>query len=503
MAERIRKYKKPSSLVPGDIPKKLVNNLSNELAIPLTLIYKNCLLKTAWPRLWKNEIVIPIPKTQTPVSYNDIRPISMSPLWSKVLESIVAELTLEETKRYWNPNQHGGEKGSSTDHVIIEAWDVILRSLDKSSSNKAVVFAAIDFSKSFSRCSHMQILDSYRQVKASQWLIDMHAAFLMGRTMSVKVGTHISVPKQVTGGAVQGSVFGVLDHNVVLNNLDDEVDPTTHVAKYVDDMTLIETVPAEVETEVNVEGNRPLHIIKPKTIKQSFMKIKIKSESKGLKINEGKTQLLSVSSAYYDTQAQIEIDDDKIVSQSELKMLGFKFSKDPNVSHQLDYLFKKANKRFFILLRHKKAGLPNNRLRDVYSSIIRSCLEYSSPVYHSQLNQGHINLLERMQKRCLRAIYGYEYDYQTLLQMSGLRSLEDRRRTRFEKFTKNTLKNPKYSHWFPPNNNTRSGRHTHKYLEERSNGNRLYNSPIFAMRRFLNQTEDRLATDLTGLFNSP
>ena len=105
----------------------------------------------------------------------------------------------------------------------------------------------------------------------------MHAAFLLDRTMSVKVGTHISVPKQVTGGAVQGSVLGVLDHNVVLNSLDDEVDPTTHVTKYVDDMTLIETVPADVETEVNAEGNRPLYIIKPRAIKQSFEQIKRKS----------------------------------------------------------------------------------------------------------------------------------------------------------------------------------------------------------------------------------
>ena len=82
VAERIKKYKKPSSLVPGDIPKKLVNKLSSELAIPLTLIYNKCLLRTEWPKLWKNEVVVPIPKTQTPVTFNDIRPISMSPLWS-------------------------------------------------------------------------------------------------------------------------------------------------------------------------------------------------------------------------------------------------------------------------------------------------------------------------------------------------------------------------------------------------------------------------------------
>ena len=103
--------------------------------------------------------------------------------------------------------------------------DRILRALDKSTTNKAVVFiTAVDFSKSFSRCSHQQILNAYREVLgANNWLLKMHAAFLTGTTMSVKIGTVQSKPKIVTGGAVQGSVLGVLDHNVVLNNLDDDV----------------------------------------------------------------------------------------------------------------------------------------------------------------------------------------------------------------------------------------------------------------------------------------
>ena len=122
---------------------------------------------------------------QTPKDFNDLRPISMSPLWSKVLESIVAEVTLQETRENWNPNQHGGMKGSSTDHVLIEAWDRILRALDKSTSNKAVVFTAIDFSKSFSRCSHQEILKAYKDVGGSNWLINMHAAFLSNRSMLV------------------------------------------------------------------------------------------------------------------------------------------------------------------------------------------------------------------------------------------------------------------------------------------------------------------------------
>ena len=143
--------------------------------------------------------MIPIPKTQTPKDFNDLRPISMSPLWSKILESIVSELTLKETSKNWKSNQHGGLKGSSTDHIIIESWDRILRALDKSKENKAVIFTALDFSKSFSRCAHQEILKAYAEVGASKWCLKMHAAFLADRTMSVKLGTVMSKPRPVTG----------------------------------------------------------------------------------------------------------------------------------------------------------------------------------------------------------------------------------------------------------------------------------------------------------------
>ena len=136
-------------------------------------------------------------------------------------------------------------------------------------------------------------------------------------------------------------------------------------------------------------------------------------------------------------------------------------------------------------------------------SVIRSCLEYSSPVYHSQLNQHQKNQLEKVQKRSLRLIYGYDKTYEDLLRESGLNKLEDRRTLQFNRFAEKAIKNQKYNHWFPPNNNLRSGRHTHRYLEETSLGNRLYKSPIYAMRRYLNKTEDKLSTDLTGLFNTP
>ena len=71
-------------------------------------------------------------------------------------------------------------------------------------------------------------------------MLDMHAAFLMGRSMQVKVGNELSGIQSVTGGAVQGSVLGVMDHNAVMEIVDEDFLTDSH--KYVDDLTTTETI---------------------------------------------------------------------------------------------------------------------------------------------------------------------------------------------------------------------------------------------------------------------
>ena len=89
--------------------------------------------------------------------------------------------------------------------------------------------------------------------------------------------------------------------------------------------------------------------------------------------------------------------------------------------------------------------------------------------------------------------------------MAQLPTLKERRIKAFERFTFKTAKNEKYKHWFPLKENIRGTRTPHVYKEEQAAGNRLYNSPIFAMRRLLNGTSVLKIEqiDMTGIFNAP
>ena len=106
VAAVLRSFKKPRSQVRGDIAPKLVTQNSDILAIPLTAIYNNVLQGKEWPILWKLETVTVIPKTTSPNELKELRNLSCTPLFSKVLESFVLARLREETR--FQESQYGG-----------------------------------------------------------------------------------------------------------------------------------------------------------------------------------------------------------------------------------------------------------------------------------------------------------------------------------------------------------------------------------------------------------
>ena len=116
VATRLRFFKKPKSMVIGDLFPKLVSKFSDFIAIPLAEIYE--ITRTSvWPVVWKEEYVTVIPKKKTPTSMDDMRNISCTKLISKVYESYVLEWLSGQVKV--KPNQFGGVWGRSVDHLLV------------------------------------------------------------------------------------------------------------------------------------------------------------------------------------------------------------------------------------------------------------------------------------------------------------------------------------------------------------------------------------------------
>ena len=86
----------------------------------------------------------------------------------------------------------------------------------------------------------------------------------------------------------------------------------------------------------------------------------------------------------------------------------------------------------------------------------------------------------------MKTIFGFSTTYDALAK-SGLARLSDRREEILKKFALKTAKNPLFEHWFPRHLPSKYNlRKEKQYEEELARTERLRNSPLFVMRRLLN-----------------
>ena len=91
------------------------------------------------------------------------------------------------------------------------------------------------------------------------------------------------------------------------------------------------------------------------------------------------------------------------------------------------------------------------------------------------------------QKRALKTIYGFDRKYEDLLKLTGLTTLEERRECAFANFTTKLHASDRFNYLFPENTaGNMELRSTKQFVEDYARSNRLYNSPVYSMRRFLN-----------------
>jgi hypothetical protein len=117
----------------------------------------------------------------------------------------------------------------------------------------------------------------------------------------------------------------------------------------------------------------------------------------------------------------IYIDGSPVQSVSSFKLLGVLLREDLSWCDHVDYVIKKANSRLYALRKLKKAGLSDKDLVTIYSSFIRSRIEYTSPAW-STLTQGQSDLIESIQRRALRILLP-KMSYQDALNYTGLKKL--------------------------------------------------------------------------------
>ena len=114
----------------GQLPIRLLKEFSVELATPLAHVYNRSLQQGQMPSVWKRATITPVAKKPNPTSPGDLRPLSLTPTFGKVLEQFIMPHIMDDIKSSIDSRQYGNIRGSSTSHYLIRLIHDLLSQLD-------------------------------------------------------------------------------------------------------------------------------------------------------------------------------------------------------------------------------------------------------------------------------------------------------------------------------------------------------------------------------------
>ena len=166
----VKKLHPSKAYGPDQIPPSFVKDGINEICKPLEYLINMSLTTSTFPSVEKSARVKPIYKSDKRSMMNNYRPISILPVFSKVIESLVHQQLYEylEKNRLLSKFQFGFRKNRNTQQAVTLLTDHIRLHMDKDQRTGAVF---LDLSKAFDTVDHAWIISklaSYGICKTEQ-----------------------------------------------------------------------------------------------------------------------------------------------------------------------------------------------------------------------------------------------------------------------------------------------------------------------------------------------
>ena len=466
---KLKKAKKPNSLVPGDLPVKLVKEFVPELAAPITLIYNRITETAQYPHQWKTEYQLPIPKTNPPLSEDDVRNIASTTFFSKQYEAFISDWLFPFIDPFIDPGQCGGLKGSSITHYLVKLLHFTHSYLDLREPH-AVLLALIDLEKAFNRVSHQLVIEDLAAMQVPGWLLLILVSYLTGRRMHMRYKGATSSRRLLPGSTPQGALLGILLFIIIFNGaLLRPAIPRLHALhlKYVDDLSMLSAFNLK---KWLIDGPVKRLNMNSNQLQMDLNNLHQYTSRKLMKRKEKKTQLMKFNfSKAHDFKPEFNIEGFKanIEVVQEAKILGIILTEDLKWEANTQYICSKAFKRMWILRRMKKLDVEPLILLDIYVKEIRSVLELAVPAWHCSLTKKQSADIERVQKVAISIILRgiteeSQYSYDMALVILGLEPLYIRKDKLCMNFAKMSLKT-RNSDMFNMNNNLHNTRHKSRF----------------------------------------
>ncbi|CAH2090128.1 unnamed protein product [Euphydryas editha] len=377
------------------ISKKMIL-LSLDFILPVVChIFNFSLSSCTFPSVWRNALIIPIPKSSPSSSGTNFRPISILPFLSKVFERIVySQLNLYLcTHNLLSPFQSGFRTGHSTVTALIKILDDVRFAMD----NKHVaIVALLDFSNAFNCVDHDLLIAILRTLNIAPCAAQWFQAYLYNRQQCVSFDNKISAYCSLSCGVPQGGVLSPMLFSIFINSISLILTSKHHL--YADDLQLYVTTP------IDDIGNAIT------TLNTELNKIVTWCHSYGLLINPSKSQVTIIGNSYQLSKIKslnlppILFNSIVLSPLPVVKDLGLLIDNSLTWVPQVAEVSRKVFATISSLKRWKNF-LPFKTKLTLANSLLLPLLDYADIVYFD-LSEQLLNKLERLQNICIRFIFG-------------------------------------------------------------------------------------------------
>ena len=371
---------------PDEIHPLLLKELAVQLAPVLSLLFRESLRLGEVPSVWRSATVSPIFKkgaTHLPVNY---RPVSLTCIVCKIMESLVREAIIKhcEENGLLSNRQFGFIGGRSTTLQLLNYVDYCA---EVAAGREVTDAVYLDFAKAFDTVPHRRLLSKLQAYGISSNVYNWVQAFLVGRVQRVSVNGSLSEEDQVISGIPQGSVLGPLLFVIFINDLPDKL--TCQSLMFADDTKVYSRVTNQEDAQL---------------LQQDLNQLEQWSEEWLLKFHPDKCKVLSMGrfedgAGYYYTlfgQLLEHIDEEKD--------LGVIIDSELSFENHISAKIKKAN-QMMGLIRRVFSFLGKEMFIRLYTALVRTHLEYSQVVW-APWRKEMIRRVERVQERATSQVDG-------------------------------------------------------------------------------------------------
>lgn len=363
------------------------------LAPKLSCIFRKLLRGGGFPAQWRVADITPIPKGPVSSLLSGYRPISITPVLSKIYERLISVRLYRfmESRGIFPLHQYSYRKNLGTCDALL---DIICTGQSALDGGGELALIQLDFSAAFDRVNHAGLLFKLCDAGVGGPVLSVLTNFLSGRTQRVKIDGVRSSVVSVISGVPQGSVLGPLLFLLYIRDLPLLLENV--LVGYADDSTLIAPVSCPRDRVlVAASLNRDLDVIVAWCSRW------------GMLINSSKTygMIVSRSRTIAPSFPDFVIGGSAIMLVNELKILGVVIDSKLTFESHVRGIAAAASRRVGILRKSLTVYGDRSVASRCFWSFVLPVFEYCSPVWMSAAS-SYLALLDRVVRHASRLCGG-------------------------------------------------------------------------------------------------